>query len=150
MPPPHYNTNLPPHTTTAARIARAFLLFCAALAVILGLGMTAGGLWLITLGGTWYYTLAGLGFLTSGVLLIRRRDADGLIVLAATLLFTLAWSLWEVHQKGWMQSWGFDLAGRIGMPLGIFLAIMLAATFLRRRHLFTNSRSASPADGAPV
>ena len=43
----------------------------AAVMVLFGLPIFAGGVWLIALGGSWYYALAGLGLLVSDWFLFR-------------------------------------------------------------------------------
>ena len=133
----------PPHRPAGPNTARTgrndiplftgiLLIVSAALALVLGFYMTGAGTWLIVLGGTFYYALAGIGFLVGGVLLLR-REMGGLIALSLTALGTVLWALWEIHGKGWMQSWGFDLAGRVGLPMGILLVAFLVVALLRRR-----------------
>ena len=137
MPPPHHNIQSSPRSF-GVRFARAILVLGAVLAFLLGLFMAGGGAWLVTLGGSWYYVLAGIGFLASGVLLLR-RNASGVTVLSLTVVFTVLWSIWELHGKGWMQSWGFDLAGRVGLPFGILILVVAAAAYLHGRRVFSHS-----------
>ncbi|NYT24413.1 membrane-bound PQQ-dependent dehydrogenase, glucose/quinate/shikimate family [Alcaligenaceae bacterium] len=143
MPPPHRHTDPYPRTA-GVTIARGAVILGAVLALLLGLVMAGWGAWLVLLGGNWYYMLAGLGFAAAGVLLLWRRESVGMAVLSCTVLATVLWSFWEIHGKGWMQSWGFDLAGRIGLPLGILLLLVIAATFLRRRQLFSQGKGTPP------
>src|SRR5690606_28809922 len=131
MSPPHHN-KASGSSRFAATLGRAGLILGATISLLLGLVMAIGGAWLIGLGGNWYYFIAGLGFIASGILLLRRRISQGGNVLAATVLLTVLWALWELHGKGWMQSWGFDLAGRVGLPLGILLLVVIAVALLRR------------------
>ncbi|MEG0884319.1 MAG: membrane-bound PQQ-dependent dehydrogenase, glucose/quinate/shikimate family, partial [Janthinobacterium sp.] len=63
--------------------------------ILSGLALAAGGIELITLGGSWYYLLAGLGLILAGVLYWRRKPlASGIV--AALVLATLLWALWEI------------------------------------------------------
>ncbi|MDA9420752.1 MULTISPECIES: hypothetical protein [Bradyrhizobium] len=61
---------------------------------IMGLGLTAGGVWLAVLGGSIYYLVAGILLLLTSWLLARRR-AEALWVYAALLLGTMAWAISE-------------------------------------------------------
>ena len=69
---------------------------CALLAVVFCLG----GAWLLWRGGSAYYLVSGAGLLLCAWL-IRRAHRDALFVAAALLLFTLAWSVWEVRFDWW-------------------------------------------------
>ncbi|RZJ96592.1 MAG: membrane-bound PQQ-dependent dehydrogenase, glucose/quinate/shikimate family, partial [Brevundimonas sp.] len=95
--------------------------------VLLGLVLTGGGIWLISLGGSWYYALAGLGLIASGALLTQTR-IEGLYVYAAVFAVTLLWSLWEVGLDGW------GLVPRLVGPV-VLLALALASlpVLLKRR-----------------
>ncbi|RZJ97605.1 MAG: membrane-bound PQQ-dependent dehydrogenase, glucose/quinate/shikimate family [Brevundimonas sp.] len=95
--------------------------------VLLGLVLTGGGIWLITLGGSWYYALAGLGLLASGALLTQTR-IEGLYVYLGVFAATFAWSLWEVGLDGW------GLVPRLVGPV-VLLALVLAClpVLLNRR-----------------
>ena len=65
-----------------------------------GLALAAGGIELITLGGSWYYLLAGLGLLLAGVLYLRRKPlASGIV--AALVIATLVWAVWEIGFAFW-------------------------------------------------
>ncbi|MDN2714320.1 membrane-bound PQQ-dependent dehydrogenase, glucose/quinate/shikimate family [Janthinobacterium sp. SUN120] len=65
-----------------------------------GLALAAGGIELITLGGSWYYLLAGLGLILAGVLYWRRKPlASGIV--AALVLATLLWAVWEIGFAFW-------------------------------------------------
>ncbi|WP_054006864.1 hypothetical protein [Cypionkella psychrotolerans] len=83
-----------------------------------GIILVLGGGWLLTLGGSPYYVLAGIGFLATGVLLIRKRHA-ALAVYALTLCGTLVWAVWEIGFDWW------QLAPRGGVPvlLGLLLLV---------------------------
>lgn len=84
----------------------------------IGLFLFGGGLWLIALGGSWYYGITGAAVLGSAYLLWRGSRL-GLWLYAAMLVWTLAWSIFEV---------GFDFWGllpRIAGPavLGLWLCL---------------------------
>jgi hypothetical protein len=68
--------------------------------LVLGVPVLLAGFWLGVLGGTWYYLLAGLGFVLTGVLLMRRSPA-GLWVFAVLIGGTLAWAIWETGLDWW-------------------------------------------------
>jgi quinoprotein glucose dehydrogenase len=68
--------------------------------VLCGVVIAGGGFWLMTLGGSWYYAIAGVGLIASGVFLIR-QERLGVWIYAATWVFTLLWSFWEVGFDGW-------------------------------------------------
>ena len=84
-----------------------------------GLALAAGGIELITLGGSWYYLPAGLGLLLAGVLYwCRKRLASA--VVAALVVGTLIWAVWEIGFAFWPM-----------VPrLAPFLVIGLAAALL--------------------
>jgi len=86
---------------------------------LIGLTLTIGGGWLISLGGSWYYLLAGLGLLASGGLLIR-RSRTGVWVYIGVFVLTVLWALWEVGLDGW------GLVPRVIAP-AVLLAFVLAA-----------------------
>ena len=65
-----------------------------------GLALAAGGMELITLGGSWYYLLAGLGLTLAGVLYLRRKPLASAIV-AALVVATLLWAVWEIGFAFW-------------------------------------------------
>src|SRR5688572_33122109 len=72
----------------------------AAILIVFGLVLGAGGVRLLTLGGSFYYVLAGLVLIASGVLLWR-RDKQGSWLYGALLAATLLWSLYEVGFNLW-------------------------------------------------
>ncbi|MBU4611730.1 membrane-bound PQQ-dependent dehydrogenase, glucose/quinate/shikimate family [Achromobacter sp. GG226] len=124
------------------RIARGALVFGAGIGLVLGLVLTGMGLWLISLGGSWYYTLAGVGTLAASVALMRGREPRGIAILSGVVFITVLWSIWEIDGKGWMPSWGFDLAGRVGLLLGLLIFVTIAAT-VRARHVPDSSASSA-------
>ncbi|MFZ5719321.1 MAG: membrane-bound PQQ-dependent dehydrogenase, glucose/quinate/shikimate family, partial [Pseudomonadota bacterium] len=70
------------------------------LVALVGLALLAGGGWLIYLKGTPYYFLAGAALIATGVLLVRRHPAAGLVY-AAVLAATLGWAIWEAGFHFW-------------------------------------------------
>jgi len=87
------------------------------LLLLLGVPMLLAGAWLGVLGGSWYYLLAGLGFVLTGVLLMRRSPA-GLWVFAMLVGGTLAWALWETG----LDWWPLAARGGVVFLIGLFLA----------------------------
>ncbi len=69
-------------------------------AVLCGLYLFIGGVWLITLGGSWYYPIAGVVMLGVAWLLWRGKQS-ALWLYAAFLLATMIWSIWEVGFDFW-------------------------------------------------
>jgi quinoprotein glucose dehydrogenase len=84
---------------------------------VLGVPMLLAGSWLGVLGGTWYYLLAGLGFVLTGVLLMRRSPA-ALWVFAVLIGGTLAWAIWETG----LDWWPLAARGGVVFVIGLFLA----------------------------
>jgi quinoprotein glucose dehydrogenase len=80
--------------------SKTTLIVTASLLIILGLGLAAGGAWLIQLGGSWYYLLGGLALVATGVLLALRK-ALALWIYAGLVLCTLVWSVWEAGLDWW-------------------------------------------------
>ncbi|MBX5189056.1 glucose/quinate/shikimate family membrane-bound PQQ-dependent dehydrogenase [Rhizobium sp. NZLR3b] len=91
--------------------------------IIIGLTLSGGGLWLVTLGGSIFYLFAGLMFLiTAGLLLMRKAVA--LWVYAVLVVAALAWAIWEVSFDWW------QLGPRGGMI--ILLGLWLLTPWIRR------------------
>ena len=67
----------------------------AVIAVIFGLVLLIGGIYLAVLGGSWYYIIAGIFFIATAVLL-HKQKSTALIVYAVLILGTVVWGLWEV------------------------------------------------------
>lgn len=90
------------------------------LVVLVGAAILAGGGWLIYLGGSPYYLLAGAAIVGSGVMLVRRHPAAGLVY-AATLAVTLIWGLWEAGFQFW------PLLPRLFAPavFGLFILLII-------------------------
>jgi len=82
------------------RLGRAWLALVGAIILLAGLYFIGGGGWLASLGGSWYFLIAGVPLALAGVLIIRRRML-GVLLVAAVVLYTGAWALWEVGFKFW-------------------------------------------------
>jgi len=83
---------------------------------LLGIILTGGGLWLVTLGGSAYYLFGGLGVLATGALLVAGRRS-ALWVYAAVLIGTLIWAVSEIG----FDWWPLAARGDIIYPLGLWL-----------------------------
>lgn len=110
------------------------LTLTAALIAIIGLVLTGGGGWLLSLGGSPYYLITGLAFLVTAVLLLRRSGA-ALWLYALVILGSLGWAIWEVGFDWW------QLGPRGGVIVLIGLWLMLPAI---RRPLGFSSPTGTP------
>lgn len=99
------------------------------LLALIGLVLTGGGGWLLSLGGSPYYLIAGLVFLVTAFLLHRRRAA-ALWLYAVFIVASLAWAVWEVGFDWW------QLGPRGGVIVLVGLWLMLPA--VRRPLGFTS------------
>lgn len=92
------------------------------LVALVGAAILAGGGWLIYLDGSPYYLLAGAAIVATGVMLVRRHPAAGLIY-AVVLAATLGWAVWEAGFEFW------PLLPRLFAPavLGLFILLVLPA-----------------------
>jgi quinoprotein glucose dehydrogenase len=90
----------------------------ALLLLIVGLTLTVGGAVLAASGGSFYYVLTGLALIVSGAL-IWRGDARGIWLYGAMLIWTVAWSVWEVGFIGW------QLAPRLIAPFVLAAVLLL-------------------------
>lgn len=107
---------------TGRGLWNGIMLILAGFTAIMGLGTAVLGVWLGLLGGGLYYAICG-GLLTcASVLIFLKRPPLGFAIFAGAVALTLIWSIWEVAGKGWLPSWGYDLAGRAGVITGLFLA----------------------------
>ncbi|WP_101340484.1 PQQ-binding-like beta-propeller repeat protein [Cereibacter azotoformans] len=97
----------------------------AAVIVIFGLLIAAGGGWLLALGGSWYYLPAGLGLLVTGWLLFRQSMAAVWVYLVV-YAGTVVWALWEAGLNLWPQ------VPRLVAPTLILLLVLLSIPVLRR------------------
>ena len=100
------------------RAGTILTVFVGALLLLMGLVLTAGGIWLATLGGSLYYLLAGMALAISGWLILR-RSAAGVWLYVAVFVVTVIWALWEVGLDAWA------LVPRIFAP-GVLLILVLA------------------------
>jgi quinoprotein glucose dehydrogenase len=120
-----------------ARQTRGFgywaVMVLAAIMVVFGLPIFAGGIWLIALGGSWYYALAGLGLLVSAWFLFRHAML-GVWIYLLTFVGTVIWALWERGFDGWAQ------VPRLVAPTVILILVLLAIPALRGR--FAGGRAA--------
>jgi quinoprotein glucose dehydrogenase len=88
-----------------------------------GLALAVGGAILAANGGSLYYLITGATYILSA-LLLWRADVRGVWLYGAMLLWTVAWSLWEVGFSGW------QLAPRLIAPF--VLAALLLLPSIRR------------------
>ncbi|HEX7885987.1 MAG TPA: PQQ-binding-like beta-propeller repeat protein, partial [Phenylobacterium sp.] len=102
--------------------ARIWATIGGGLVALFGAALLLGGGWLIVLGGSPYYLLAGAAILGSGVMLVRRHPAAGLLY-AVVLAATLGWGVWE----GGFSFW--PLLPRLFAPavLGLFILAVIPA-----------------------
>jgi glucose dehydrogenase len=96
--------------------------------VMLGVTMSGGGLWLISLGGTSYYFIFGTLLIICGYLACLDRESATFVYLSA-LLFTTAWAVSEVGLHGWL------LLPRLDLPIALGLVFVLHATRNKRWRL---------------
>ena len=106
----------------------------ATLVALIGLVLTGGGGWLLSLGGSPYYLVTGLAFLVTAILLFRRSSA-ALWLYALIVLGSLGWAVWEVGFDWW------QLGPRGGVIVLIGLWLMLPAI---RRPLGFSSPTGTP------
>ncbi|MFP2507823.1 glucose/quinate/shikimate family membrane-bound PQQ-dependent dehydrogenase [Buttiauxella gaviniae] len=107
-------------------------------AVLTGLYLLIGGIWLVAIGGSWYYPIAGVVMLITAWLLWQRK-ALALWLYAALLLCTVAWSVWEVGFDFWALTPRLDVL--------FFFGVWLLLPFVYR-HLILPTAGAAPALGA--
>lgn len=96
------------------------LTLTAALFAIIGLVLTGGGGWLLSLGGSPYYLVTGIAFIVTAILLVRRSSA-ALWLYALIILGSLGWGIWEVGFDWW------QLGPRGGVIVLLGLWLMLPA-----------------------
>lgn len=111
----------------------------AAVIALIGLVLTGGGGWLLSLGGSPYYIVTGIAFLITAFLLFRRSGA-ALWLYALIVLGSLAWAVWEVGFDWW------QLGPRGGVIVLIGLWLMLPA--IRRPLGFSSPTGTSYAASA--
>ena len=116
--------------TDAARrnpILTGYLYVVAAVMLVCGVVIAAGGVWLLALGGSFYYLPAGLGLIVSAWLLFQRRMLGFWIYLLVFGL-TVLWALWERGFDGWAQ------VPRLVAP-SLILVLLLIALPVLNAHL---------------
>ena len=92
----------------------------AAVLLLIGAVLSAGGVWLLALGGSAYYLLAGVGLAASGVFLMRLSPL-GVWIYLVVYLATLAWAVWEVGFNAWA------LTPRVIAPTVLLILVLFAA-----------------------
>lgn len=112
--------------TSTGRAGHWAVLVLAAVLIIVGALLLAGGIWLILLGGSWYYAPAGLGLVIAGALMCMDRMA-GIWVYLLVYAGTLVWALWEKGLDGWAQ------VPRLFAPTVLLVLVLLSIPVLRRR-----------------
>lgn len=95
---------------------------------LIGLVLTAGGIWLLSLGGSPYYLIAGLALIASGTL-IALRNVMGVWLYALVFVGTVIWAFWESGADVWA------LVPRIVGPAVLMVLVVLVAPLMRRRPL---------------
>ncbi|WP_058912297.1 glucose/quinate/shikimate family membrane-bound PQQ-dependent dehydrogenase [Entomohabitans teleogrylli] len=119
---------------TKQKQSRLFVTLSAIFAVLTGLYLLFGGIWLVAIGGSWYYPIAGVVMLAVAWLLWR-RSASALWLYALLLLGTMIWAVWEVGFDFWALTPRCDVL--------VFFGIWLLLPVVRRR-LTTASAVAAP------
>ncbi|WP_373925647.1 glucose/quinate/shikimate family membrane-bound PQQ-dependent dehydrogenase [Buttiauxella sp. A111] len=118
--------------------SRVIATLTALFAVLTGLYLLIGGIWLVAIGGSWYYPIAGVVMLVTAGLLWQRK-ALALWLYAALLLCTAVWSVWEVGFDFWALTPRLDVL--------FFFGVWLLLPFVYR-HLIQPATGAAPALGA--
>lgn len=112
---------------TENKAGRTVRLCLAALVVLLGVALAAGGGVLLGYGGSPYYLFAGALLMLCGLGIVKRDDR-ALAVYVILLAATLGWSAWEVGFDGW------QLLPRIGALLVLGVLLVLPPVTLRYAH----------------
>ena len=90
--------------------------FTVIIAMVFGLVLLAGGLWLTFLGGSFYYVVIGLLFIAFAILL-GKRSVSAIWLYAALMLGTTLWAVWEVGTDFWALAPRLDILGLFGLWL---------------------------------
>ncbi len=118
--------------------SRVLATLSALFAILTGLYLLIGGIWLVAIGGSYYYPIAGVVMLVTAWLLWQRK-ALALWIYAALLLCTLAWAVWEVGFDFWALTPRLDVL--------FFFGVWLLLPFVYRQ-LILPAAGAAPALGA--
>ena len=97
------------------------------IALLLGLALTFGGVWLIALGGSWFYAIAGIAMIVIGFDVYRRRST-ALWVAYGLLIVDLLWAFWEVGFDFW------QLVPRIMVFLVFALVVSIISPALLKKN----------------
>lgn len=108
---------------------------------LIGLYVTIGGAWLVSLGGSAYYVFTGIALLVTSFLLVRARRA-ALMLYALILVGSMAWAIWEVG----FNFWALTPRGDLLFVIGIWLLL----PFVTRRLLPAGRGGAMALGGALV
>ncbi|MFZ3582497.1 membrane-bound PQQ-dependent dehydrogenase, glucose/quinate/shikimate family [Loktanella sp. DJP18] len=100
-------------------------MFVAAVLMIFGLPLVAGGAWLMSLGGSWYYLPAGTGLILTAWFLFRQERLAVWIYLI-TFAGTVIWALWEAGLDPWAQ------VPRLVAPTVVLVLVLTTLPALRR------------------
>ncbi len=101
------------NTSSSGSVLKTIL---AVIAVIFGLVLLIGGIYLAVLGGSWYYIIAGIFFIATAVLLQKLKGA-ALTVYAVLIIGTVVWGLWEVGSDFFALAPRLDILGLFGLAL---------------------------------
>ncbi|MFV5503102.1 hypothetical protein [Acinetobacter sp. 226] len=112
------------------------------LLAILGLALSAGGVYLITLGGSWFYLIAGIMMILIGIGFFKRRSYALWIALILLALSSL-WAIYEVGADFW------QLVPRIVTFLVIAIVASLFAPLLLNKD-GKQSLTTAPAMGISI
>lgn len=131
------STSHPPHSKEAVQPSawRGWALLPTAVCVLAGaagLALIVMGGWLIGLGGTPWFLISGALMVAALPMALRSRPSMAVALLGLAALLNLAWALWEIAGKGWMPSWGIDLAGRVGLNAVLFATAFVALVMARQ------------------
>lgn len=120
--------------------SRWLVIITALFALLTGLYLLIGGIWLVAIGGSWYYPIAGIVMLLTAAL-VWRGKRSALVLYGAFLLCTMIWSVWEVGFDFWALTPRCDIL--------VFFGIWLILPFIWRR-LATPSSLAVPTLGVSL
>ncbi len=128
--------------------AHLIFLLCACLLLIFGVTVSWLGAQIAALGGDLYFLAAGLAFLAAALAGLLRWRWVTVWFLTGLVLATALWGVLEVNALGWMDSWPFDLAGRMAVPALLLMLFLSIVTFGAKDS--RSWRSTSSVTGASV